>query len=175
MSVGRAIGQAAAVAGVFGLGYAIGGRNNEAAEQLVLEAVRLLSESSAGYAKDDLEDVRRAIERGDLEEARRSLPSNVLPVRQADCHESGVPFAASEGALLRNCETGMTAVVATINANRTVQATIGGKLTAGAPGKAFSDPNAKTADCFLVYHNLESGSEPLAARMSFDCPRGESE
>lgn len=176
-NVVKAMSAVAAVIAVFGAGFALGKREADGAADAVA-AVLVVLDAPAVRAvlpedfRTSLDTARQAADEGNFKRAADAISSNIAEIEQAACKPSGQAFLAEAGALVKNCETGMTAVIAGINSNRTVTVTVGDKARAGAPGVSFADSLGRHPDCFLIYHTLEEPSAPLAARFSFDC-RGE--
>lgn len=165
---------AAVVIAVYGAGYAHGNRNVDRAAETMAAMFAVLNAPSvqavlSDDARQSIATARDAVADDDFDAATSIISSKIADIAQTDCQPSGKVFAAEAGALVKNCETGMSAAVASINSNGTTTVTIGDRPKSGAPGTAFADTLGRFESCFLVYVALEDGSDPLQARLTYDC------
>ena len=127
----------AAVLAVFGAGYASGNRNIDRAAETMAAMFAVLTAPAvqavlSENTKSSLRDARAAVAENDFEAATSAISSRISEIEQEDCKPSGTIFAAQAGALVRNCETGMTAAIASVNANGTTSITVGDQMKSGA-------------------------------------------
>ncbi len=159
----------ATVIGVFVAGFQTGAYiEAKSVERQIADFAQQASSEITGL-ESGRSAVGEALAAGDIEAATNLLKDGATLYPEDTCVAHGRSVDLKKGGTVVSCETGMRAVLASLNSTYATF-TVGSRQDSGYPGHVFKADGGRFPDCKLIYEADLTQDDMPTAKVSFDCP-----